>query len=215
VVASLLCGFIVHKNGSVASTLGSLRSLWLNRFLLGACANGRLLTDAQILLHSPPFVKLQIQAQSGLQLPLPTRPSLDFAAAQGPDNLWCIRAGQYLLVECKSEVDLNRAEINKDESGQMNNSCAWFDKYYKGATVTRVLIIPANKVSRAAGFVQEVGIVREKSLRNLRRNVRAFFSEFKSTDFASLSPAKVQEYLENHHLSEDAILAEYSEKVRP
>src|SRR5947208_11307581 len=50
--------------------------------------------------------------------------------------LWCLSAGQYLVVECKSEVDLNRAEINKDESGQMNNACAWFEKYYKGAKAT-------------------------------------------------------------------------------
>jgi hypothetical protein len=32
---------------------------------------------------------------------------------EGPDNLWALDATQYLLWECKSEVDVTRAEINK------------------------------------------------------------------------------------------------------
>ena len=133
---------------------------------------------------------------------------------EGPDNLWCVEAGTYLLVECKSEVDVQRAEINKDETGQMNNSCAWFDSHYKGASMTRVLIIPTNRLSKAAGFVQEVRIMREKELRQLRHNVKAFFAEFKNADFGSISDAKVQEYLDTHHLSVDALLTEYAEKPR-
>ena len=31
-----------------------------------------------------------------------------------------------LLIECKSEVDLQRTEIAKAETGQMNNATAWF-----------------------------------------------------------------------------------------
>ena len=133
---------------------------------------------------------------------------------EGPDNLWCVKAGSYLLVECKSEVDVNRAEINKDETGQMNNACAWFDRNYKGVSVTRIQIIPTNRVNRAAGFVQEVRIMREKELRHLRNNVKAFFGEFKSADFANISDAKVQEYLDAHHLSVDALLTEYAQNVR-
>ncbi len=133
---------------------------------------------------------------------------------EGPDNLWCVRAGHSLLVECKSEVDLNRAEINKDESGQMNNSCAWFEKYYKGVTATKILAIPTNRLSHAAGFVQEVLIMRDKHLRELRRNVKSFFSEFKTIDISDLSEAKIQNSLETHGLTEDALLANYAEKVR-
>jgi hypothetical protein len=44
---------------------------------------------------------------------------------EGPDNLWALRDNNYLLLECKNQVDQNRA-INKQETGQMNNSCAWF-----------------------------------------------------------------------------------------
>jgi hypothetical protein len=46
----------------------------------------------------------------------------------------------YLLVECRSEVDINRAEINKRETEQMNRSGAWFHKHYGNATVKRVIV---------------------------------------------------------------------------
>ena len=133
---------------------------------------------------------------------------------EGPDNIWCVRAGHYLVVECKSEVDLNRAEIINDESGQMNNACAWFEKYYKGATATKILIIPTNRLCHAAGFVQEVGIMRDKHLRDLRQNVKSFFAEFKTADLANLSEVKIQDLLEAHRLTEDALLSIYAEKVR-
>lgn len=44
---------------------------------------------------------------------------------EGPDNLWCLRDGQYLLFEAKSQVLAGRKEITKDEADQMNRSVAW------------------------------------------------------------------------------------------
>lgn len=41
---------------------------------------------------------------------------------EGPDNLWALDTTQYLLWECKSEVDVHRAEIDKREAEQMNRS---------------------------------------------------------------------------------------------
>ena len=49
---------------------------------------------------------------------------------EGPDNLWALDDSHYLLFECKSEVDVTRAEINKRETEQKNRSSAWFDKHY-------------------------------------------------------------------------------------
>ena len=46
---------------------------------------------------------------------------------EGPDNLWALDDSQYVLFECKSEVDVTRAEVNKREAEQMNRSSAWFD----------------------------------------------------------------------------------------
>lgn len=133
---------------------------------------------------------------------------------QGPDNLWGIRDNEYLLVECKSEVSLERAEINKEETGQMNNACAWFAKYYKGASATRIMIIPTNKVSKAAGFNENVEIMRKAELSRFKANVRSFFLEFKDLELKNISEKKVQELIDAHGLSIDSILANYSKKIR-
>ena len=110
---------------------------------------------------------------------------------EGPDNLWALRDNEYLLVECKSEVKLTRDSINKDETGQMNNSCAWFKKNYGGVQVKRIMIIPTKKFGTGAGFTEEVEIMREKNLQRLVGSARSFFLEFKDLDRKDLSDSKV------------------------
>jgi len=140
------------------------------------------------------------------------RPDKEWKA--GPDNLWGVRDNEYLLFECKSEVSLERAEIHKGETGQINNACAWFAKNYSGANVTRIMIIPTDKLGKAAGFNEDVLIMRSKELRKLTRNVRAFFAEFKSMDFKDLSEKKVQELIDAHGLSVEALISNYSKNIR-
>jgi hypothetical protein len=130
---------------------------------------------------------------------------------EGPDNLWAIRAGEYMLIECKSEVDLRRAEINKEETGQMNNAVAWFARNYPGAKVSNLMIIPTKVVSHAAGFNEPVAIMRNPSLKKLSQNVQKFFLEFRQYDLASLSEGKVNDLLTLHHLTIDNVVEEYVE----
>ncbi|MBC1945375.1 DEAD/DEAH box helicase family protein [Listeria booriae] len=130
---------------------------------------------------------------------------------EGPDNLWGLENNRYLLVECKNEVGLDRQEIHKAETGQMNNASAWFMKNYQHSDVTRMLIIPTKKVSRGAGFTESVQILRKRGLARLSENVRNFFNEFKTTNFASLSEGKIQQNLDLHNLSVDKIIDDYTE----
>ncbi|MDU2065506.1 MAG: DEAD/DEAH box helicase family protein [Sporomusaceae bacterium] len=133
---------------------------------------------------------------------------------EGPDNLWKVRDNQYLLVECKNCVELTRGEICKEETGQMNNASAWFERNYGELAVKRIMIIPTKKVSRAAGFNDDVEIMREKSLKALAQNVRKFFFEFKNTDLNDLSEQRIQELLKAHKLMVEDLLIRYSEKPK-
>ncbi|UNC92142.1 DEAD/DEAH box helicase [Candidatus Contubernalis alkaliaceticus] len=133
---------------------------------------------------------------------------------EGPDNLWKVRDNEYLLIECKSKVSTSRKEINKDETGQMNNACAWFSKTYGDAQVKRLMIIPTKKVSHAAGFNLNVEIIREGNLKRLTTNVNNFFMEFKNLDLMDIPDKKVQEYLTLHRLTVDDLLGSYSEIPR-
>jgi replicative superfamily II helicase len=140
------------------------------------------------------------------------RPDKEWKA--GPDNLWALRDGEYLLVECKSEVHSDRKEIFKEETGQMNNACAWFATHYKGAKAKNIMINPASKLANAAGFTEEVQIMQKGELTKLTKNVQRFFAEFASADFKDLSDEKVQALLDAHHLSVDSLLTDYSRAPR-
>jgi replicative superfamily II helicase len=131
---------------------------------------------------------------------------------EGPDNLWALRDDDYLLVECKSEVSLTRDFINKQETGQMNNACAWFKNNYKGVRSKNIMIIPTKRVGSGGGFNEPVEIVREHHLKALVNRVRAFFLEFSSLDLQDLSPQAVQKFLELHGLTVDSLLIGYSDK---
>jgi len=140
------------------------------------------------------------------------RPDKEWKA--GPDNLWGLRDDEFMLFECKSEVLIHRADITKEETGQMNNAAAWFKKNYVGAKVKRVLIIPTKTLSKAAGFSDDVEIMRDNSLKRLTSKVKAFYSEFRNLDFANLSASKVQSFIDAHKLDIQSILSEYSEKPK-
>lgn len=131
---------------------------------------------------------------------------------EGPDNLWGLREDQYVLFECKSEVELTRAEINKRETEQMNRSSAWFKRYYAGSTVTRILIIPTYVLASGAALNEDVFIMTKKHLDQLTRNVRGFFNEFRTSDLRDLSEKKINEHLRTHKLSVEDLTTEYGRK---
>jgi replicative superfamily II helicase len=133
---------------------------------------------------------------------------------EGPDNLWAVRDKQYVLMECKSEVELTRAEIHKSETDQMNRSSDWFRKNYGEDEVTRIMIIPTKAVGRASAFRDATVIMRDAKLEALRRNVRAFFREFTNVDLGDLASSRIQELIAIHKLSVDDIVATYTERPR-
>jgi hypothetical protein len=133
---------------------------------------------------------------------------------QRPDNLWALRDNQYLLFECKNQVDKTRKEINKDETGQMNNSCAWFKKHYSDCPVKNLIIIWTRTVGAAGGFNEPAEIVTEPCLSRLSKSVRGFFEELRIADIADVSKSALQKNLEAYKLTVEDLLEKYSEKPR-
>ncbi|MBF0626736.1 MAG: DEAD/DEAH box helicase family protein [Magnetococcales bacterium] len=133
---------------------------------------------------------------------------------EGPDNLWALNDSQYFLIECKSEVDITRAEINKREAEQMNRSAAWFDKHYKNCQSKRLIIHPAKRIESAAAFTHDVDGVIEADLRKLVKNCREFFKSLEGQNFPDLLPSHIQTMVDTHHLSIDALQNQYSRKLK-
>ena len=136
------------------------------------------------------------------------RPDKEMKA--GPDNLWALKENQYLLFECKNEVLSKRSSIFKSETGQMNNSIAWFRENYHDAIVKLIMIHPTRKLGPGAGFNEPVQIMGDKELGRLKHNTRSFFNEFKGLDLGDLSEAKIQALLQTHRLTVEDLISEYS-----
>jgi replicative superfamily II helicase len=130
---------------------------------------------------------------------------------EGPDNLWALRDDLYWLVESKNQVSADRQEINKNETGQMNNSCAWFKQRYRGAANRNLMIIWTKALGAAAGFNEDVQIMRSKKLETLVKNVKAFFGELKGVDLQDVSETKLQTNLDRYRLNVDELISQYSE----
>jgi replicative superfamily II helicase len=133
---------------------------------------------------------------------------------EGPDNLWALDDTRYLVIECKSEVDVTRAEINKREAEQMNRSAAWFDKHYKGMQAKRLIIHPAKRIESAAAFTHDVEGVTVSELRRLEKASREFFKAFEGQNLADLSTQHIQKTIDAHHLSVDDLLTRYSRTLK-
>jgi len=133
---------------------------------------------------------------------------------EGPDNLWAVRDNHCLVIECKNQVDQARQEINKAETGQINNSCAWFKRNYPGAQATNIMIIWTKTVGAGGGFNEPVLIMTARRLDRLVRNVRGFFQELKDDDLQNLAEAKLHENLDNYHLTVDELLITYAESPK-
>ncbi len=74
--------------------------------------------------------------------------------------------------------------------------------------------IPTKILAKAAGFTNDVEIMRGFHLNLLKKNVRAFFNEFQTLDFESLSETKTQGFLDTHSLTVTNLLEQYSDLPR-
>ena len=133
---------------------------------------------------------------------------------EGPDNLWALDDTHYLVIECKSEVHVTRAEVNKREAEQMNRSAAWFDKHYKGMKAKRWIIHPAKRIESAAAFTHDVEGITVSGLRKLEKACREFFKAFEGQNFADLSAQHIQNMIGAHHVSVDNLMTLYSQKLK-
>jgi hypothetical protein len=137
------------------------------------------------------------------------RPDKEYGA--GPDNLWNIASGDYLLFECKNEVKTDRPSIYKTETGQMANSLLWFEREYADAQVTPIMIIPTRKIGREAGLRSDVVVMLKPGLRRLRDNALSYIKAFQKQDLLEITPQQVFEALETNNLTRTSLKTAYTE----
>ena len=134
----------------------------------------------------------------------------DKSIRKGPDNLWCDENSNYILIECKSEVSVDRDFIKKTEAGQMSQHCAWFEEEYPGQKYSSILVIPTNKLASDAYLDHNSKIMTSAELRKFKVQIHYFFNEFKKYDIKNISTDKIAELLNIHKISLNDILSNYT-----
>lgn len=167
-----------------------------------------ILSDFSFGVESDKFEK-SVQEIGELLGFLSERPDKEYK--KGADNLWCGVDNHYFMIECKSEVDSDRAEISKHEAGQMNSHCGWFQSEYGQVAVSNILIIPTKNLSYHGNFTHVVKIMRKGKLKSLKTNIKSFFREFKNYNIKELSDEKIQGFINTHKLDIESLQSEYTE----
>lgn len=87
---------------------------------------------------------------------------------QGPDNLWLLRHGPYLVIECKNG-STSANGISKTDLGQLEQATTWFEKRYGDEEeMIPVMIHPQSKLSNAGTALENMRIIDPKRLDLLR-----------------------------------------------
>lgn len=133
---------------------------------------------------------------------------------EGPDNLWAIGDNQYLLWEVKSEVKTTRSEISKYEANQMNTSCTWFLRHYKGCDHSPLMIIPTHKLGNAAAFAHPVAVLAEVELSKFTKAVRGFFKSLESMNLKDLASDELQTLVLSHKLDRQSLCGNLGREPR-
>lgn len=117
------------------------------------------------------------------------RPERDYK--EGPDNLWALPSGPFLVIECKNGVT-SAAGISKKDAGQLGQSVAWFAKRYPASTLVPIIVHKNRTLAQGASAVTGMRVVDPARLQKLRNNLRAFAQQLVDPDVASNATAVAQ-----------------------
>ena len=131
----------------------------------------------------------------------------------GPDNLWVLPDGSFIVIECKNNVT-SKGGISKTHLGQLDQSMSWFSsKYTNIAAATPVIIHPFRNLGDGASEVERMRIITEKELSKLRN---ALFDFAKSLGNPSIlnNQKKIHQLLAIHGFNGKEILTRYTSEPK-
>lgn len=127
---------------------------------------------------------------------------------EGPDNLWALPNGNFLVIECKNGVTASSG-IAKKDAGQLGQSMEWFAKRYPASEAAPVMIHPERKLGQGASSVNGMRVIDGNSLQKLRKNLKDFAQQLTEPDIAR-STLEVAKRLAQFELHADAFANAFS-----
>ena len=118
----------------------------------------------------------------------------------GPDVLWRLTNGRYLIFEAKDEVYPARAQIYKKEAEQIGHSVTWFKEKYANEGFVPVLIHPSIALARDAVLPEGCKIMRSADLQAILDSVSGFVGTLAGKPANQWRPDEVEGLLRAHQL---------------
>ena len=136
----------------------------------------------------------------------------DKESKRGPDVLWRMADGHYLVIEAKNQVDLDRQNIFKKEAEQLGHHITWFNQTFLGEQHTPILIHPSAILAHDAYLDANASIIQEDDLQRFVNTVRGFVTVLAGKSLHLLSATDVAAQLQTHELRPSDILNKHLKK---
>ncbi len=138
------------------------------------------------------------------------RPERDYK--EGPDNLWALPNGTFLVIECKNGV-ISENGISKKDAGQLGQSVAWFEGRYPASAPVPIIIHKERTLGQGASVVTGMRVLTSTHLEKLKNNLRAFSKQLVNPDVKN-NASEVAMRLAQFELNTDALMNAFSVPVR-
>lgn len=127
---------------------------------------------------------------------------------EGPDNLWALPNGSFLVIECKNGVTAGTG-IAKKDAGQLGQSIAWLGGRYPASSSIPIIIHPNRALGQGASLVTGMRVIDPAGLEKLRKNLRAFAKQLVDPDVAA-NASEVAKRLGQFEFNADALVNAFS-----
>lgn len=130
----------------------------------------------------------------------------------GPDVLWALTNGVFLILEAKSEAiheEISRANVN-----QLLGSQEWFDLQYPSATSLLVSLQSPSKKGEKANLSQSAFVIDQDCLTKLHQSLRHFVNAFQGKPTNSHSIDDIEKLLILHNFTSDGFIKTYLKKIK-
>ena len=138
------------------------------------------------------------------------RPEKDYR--EGPDNLWALQNGHFLIIECKNGCTTENG-ISKANAGQLGQSRDWFAERYPVSASTPIIIHPQHVLGQGASPIDGMRVINMIGLEKLRKNLRNFSKQLVDPDVAE-NISEVAKRLGQFGLNNDAFVDTFSISVK-
>lgn len=131
---------------------------------------------------------------------------------EGPDNLWALPNGKFLIIECKNGVTSNKG-IKKHDAAQLGQSMEWFNDRYPASEGLPIIIHPEKKLGQAASLVNNMRVIDGGGLVKLRKCIIDFAKQLANPDVAA-NASEIAKRLSQFELNGDTFVSAFSVPVK-